>query len=422
MARGRCKHSRIIPNKAERKLFPLLGMSFPWASVCLVYGLGRGGLGSVYLAEECRGGSATSGVTIPRLYAVKVVRTRNRHAKLPARLRKEYKLHSGLVAHPNIVQIYSFHETADATITFLEYAREGDVYNLLANYGAIIARDNSLIKIIFLQILDAVVHIHRQGIYHCDIKPENLLCKQEGDVVRVLLADFGCSVNKSIIYNYGGYCNGTDLYLSPGKPFPFFSLLNRRYSHCDLSECLPPTVSIITLPDATDIWALGVCLYNLCSGGFIPWSLASIAYDKYYRFYLSDPALFFVSSRIAPTIQDVLKMTWDENMWVRRHFGVAALRQQIESIDEFTRYPDAQEVLQRYWKQLQHPLLSAAAWQRGRCAGDLKLQQPSRATCKRSQSNGGVQPTYSGVDLDLETQEAALLALALSAQLEINAS
>lgn len=220
MAKGHCKHSGIVLSADEKKRYPLLGASLGWASVCLVSGLGQGGIGSVYLAEECpahRNTLAKVVTTTAKLTAVKVVDTRKADPAFIPYLKKEYTLHAEALPHPNIVQIYSFYQTPENTLTFFEYIKDGDFFDLLEKHGETLSRNNALLKIIYLQVLDAVAHIHSKGIYHCDIKPENFLCKREGDVIRVLLTDFGCSVDKPIIYSYEGLYDGTSFYWPPGK-------------------------------------------------------------------------------------------------------------------------------------------------------------------------------------------------------------
>lgn len=51
---------------------------------------------------------------------------------------------------------------------------------------------------LFVQILQAVEHLHSQGIVHFDIKPENILLRNRGDstIPEVMLADFGSAFSK----------------------------------------------------------------------------------------------------------------------------------------------------------------------------------------------------------------------------------
>lgn len=362
MAKGHCKHSGIISVAEDRTRYPLLGTALDCASVCLISGLGQGGVGSVYLAEECpapRNNTRTkTATTMAKLIAVKVVDIRKGDPAFLPYLKKEYTLHTKALPHPNIVQIYSFYQTPENTLTLFEYVKDGDFFDMLEKHGEILSRNNALLKIIYLQVLDAVAHIHSKGIYHCDIKPENFLCKRDGGTIRVLLTDFGCSVNKPIIYNYEGLYDGTSFYWPP--------------------ECLPEAMSVCTLPAATDIWSLGIFLFNMCSGSLMPWTEASYKYNADYRCFEKDPARFFQSFGLSSDVQGYLRMTWDNNLWERDKTSVVSLREKIEAIDIFTTYADAQSVLQRGHRQ--HPLLDVKAWQRGRCIDKTTQQRGKKFT------------------------------------------
>lgn len=51
------------------------------------------------------------------------------------------------------------------------------------------AKDDDLVRKVFLQIIDAVAYCQSMGVSHRDLKPENVLCKNDG--TEVALADFG---------------------------------------------------------------------------------------------------------------------------------------------------------------------------------------------------------------------------------------
>lgn len=139
-------------------------------------------------------------------------------------------------------------------------------------------------------------------------------------------------------------------------------------------------MSACTLPAATDIWSLGIFLYNMCSGGLMPWSEASYKYNADYRSYEDDPAAFFQGFVLSSAVQNFLQTTWAENLWERDKFSVVSLREKIEVIDMFTTYADAESVLQRNHR---HPLLDLKAWQRGRCTD--KTQQREKKFITKAQ-------------------------------------
>ena len=73
-------------------------------------------------------------------------------------------------------------------------------------------RKDALLKSVFLQILDAVEYCHDHGIYHRDLKPDNILINEDGTQIK--LADFGLSTTSKISDSFG--C-GSPPYMSPGE-------------------------------------------------------------------------------------------------------------------------------------------------------------------------------------------------------------
>ena len=67
-------------------------------------------------------------------------------------------------------------DTCDYTFVNMEYCPEGDLFSNITEKGRYVG-DDSAAKNAFLQILDAVSHCHRLGIYHRDLKPENGMFK-----------------------------------------------------------------------------------------------------------------------------------------------------------------------------------------------------------------------------------------------------
>ena len=93
----------------------------------------------------------------------------------------------------------------------MDFVSGGDLGKAITK-KRIFARNDALVKRLFLQLLDAVQTCHNAGIYHCDLKPDNVLINKE--MTEVYLTDFGLSTSSPKSRSFGV---GTPSYMSPGK-------------------------------------------------------------------------------------------------------------------------------------------------------------------------------------------------------------
>ncbi|KAK6932698.1 Protein kinase domain [Dillenia turbinata] len=91
-----------------------------------------------------------------------------------------------LVRHPNVVQLYEVMATKTNIYFTMEYAKGGELFNKVAKGK----RKDDLARKYFQQLIGAVDFCHSRGVYHHDLKPENLLL-DEDENLKVL--DFGLS-------------------------------------------------------------------------------------------------------------------------------------------------------------------------------------------------------------------------------------
>lgn len=127
---------------------------------------------------------------------------------------REAKL-SMLIAHPNIVEVFDYGETENASFYIvMELLRGEPLDSMLARVGRF---DVETTIDIGLQICDALVVAHAHGVVHRDLKPANIVVLPElGNWVKVL--DFGLA--KSVAdptseITAAGVVLGTPLYMSP---------------------------------------------------------------------------------------------------------------------------------------------------------------------------------------------------------------
>lgn len=101
--------------------------------------------------------------------------------------------------------------TKKVSYIVLEYAKNGELFNFIKANGGF---GEKIGKIIFLQILNALIYCHHSGVVHRDLKTENILVS---DNFRCKLTDFGFATyskgNKgdSLLHDYVG----TESYISP---------------------------------------------------------------------------------------------------------------------------------------------------------------------------------------------------------------
>jgi tRNA A-37 threonylcarbamoyl transferase component Bud32 len=138
--------------------------------------LGAGGMGVVYRARDERLGRHVALKTLP---ASRVGDERAR-----ARLVREAKSAAG-IEHPGIAQVYDVGETEDGGAFLVMELVKGQTLRALMQSGAV-DRDELLDTL--RQVAAALDHAHAQGVVHRDIKPDNVMVRDDG---RAALLDFG---------------------------------------------------------------------------------------------------------------------------------------------------------------------------------------------------------------------------------------
>ena len=109
---------------------------------------------------------------------------KEKSARALAMLRREYELSIGR-QHPNVVNIFTFEEsTVVGPGIVMEYVDGRTLADFLTESPTPAMR-----RRVFEQLLQAVAYIHRSGIVHNDIKPENILITRADNDVRLI--DFG---------------------------------------------------------------------------------------------------------------------------------------------------------------------------------------------------------------------------------------
>jgi serine/threonine protein kinase/Tol biopolymer transport system component len=208
----------------------------------IISAIGTGGMGQVYLAEDTRLGRK---VALKILLDAVASDTETRR-----RFGQEARAASAL-NHPNIITIYEIGQWENNDYIAMEYA-EGHNVRTLLSAGRIELNDALDVG---AQVASALAAAHTVGIVHRDIKPENIIRRPDG-LVKVL--DFGLAKQTAPAYDTGEVDSEAATYgvmlTTPGVvmgTLPYMSPEQARGKAVDTR---------------TDIWSLGVVLYEMIRG------------------------------------------------------------------------------------------------------------------------------------------------------------
>jgi serine/threonine protein kinase/lipopolysaccharide biosynthesis regulator YciM len=193
--------------------------------------LGEGGMGKVYLAQDTK---------LKREVALKFLPnelTRDQDAK--ERFRREAQAAAAL-NHPNIITIYEINEYEGQIYIAMEYVKGRTLKEKVCEGGVASPLEILEILDIAAQLLEALAKAHQAGIVHRDIKPQNILIDSEA---RAKILDFGLAKLKGV------------------------SQLTKESSTLGTTHYISPEQALAKDVDhRTDIWSLGVVLYEMITG------------------------------------------------------------------------------------------------------------------------------------------------------------
>ena len=196
--------------------------------------IAEGGMGAVWLAERADG-------ILQRPVALKLPRGVWSRPELLSRMAREREILASL-NHPHIARLYDAGLASDGQpYLALEYV-EGRPLDVHARAAGLDIRARLRL---FLQVAQAVAHAHARLVVHRDLKPSNILVTGDGEV---RLLDFGIAKLLE-----GGQAHETELTRLSGRALT-------------LAYASPEQVSGEPIGVASDVYSLGVVLYELLTG------------------------------------------------------------------------------------------------------------------------------------------------------------
>jgi serine/threonine protein kinase len=212
--------------------------------------IGRGGMATVYRAEE---------VGLARQVAIKVLPFSHAHdANLVERFQLEART-SAKLEHPNIIPIYRVGREKNVIFFAMRFLPGPSLSELIGEIGPM---EPGQISRILIESASALGHAHSSGVVHRDIKPDNIMFRDNGEAV---VCDFGIAKAASGTGLTGtGMAIGTPYYMSPEQ------------------------VRAKPLSGASDIYSLGVVAYQ-CMTAHVPFD-GDDSFAIGYKHVMEDPA------------------------------------------------------------------------------------------------------------------------------------
>jgi serine/threonine protein kinase len=192
----------------------------------LIEEVGKGSFGEVWRAERLYDGTHV---------AIKIPKEQEKGEEV---LRKEADIVKGII-HPNIVQVYAFHNISDLFFIEMELIEGFTLSSILQGGNEKTCLSFKQMLLWLVDILAGLETVHNRNISHNDLKPENILIAKESNKAKI--TDFGVSRRFEDAWVWTKR-HGTEAYMAPEV-----ALEGKRSK-------------------VSDIYSLGVMLYEMTTG------------------------------------------------------------------------------------------------------------------------------------------------------------
>ena len=275
----------------------------------IVRKLGAGGSGVVYLAND---------TLLQRPVVLKILRTGLLSAQqLRTTVLREARLASA-IEHPNVCAIYEVGESGDEGYIVMQYVPGQSLDQLIAHGPA----SPQLVLSVGIQVADGLQAAHSLGIFHRDLKPQNVMLT-DGGLAKIL--DFGLARR----------LRPEDASFDPGKPAlaKDASVAATYTARGGTIRYMAPEQFVTGQSSVqSDVWALGVILYELVSGRH-PFSRPDAEdFQAIRAIQFSDPPdLSQIVPGTSPELKSVISTCLEKNP-AQRYASAAEVREALKTI------------------------------------------------------------------------------------------
>ncbi|PSC74088.1 CAMK CAMK1 kinase [Micractinium conductrix] len=253
--------------------------------------LGEGGFSKVKLVTQRATGKQYACKVIPLPRPGKKV---NEHLSDRGAIMKEIDALLDL-EHPNVVELEEYFVERNKVFLIMELLRGGELLEAVLQQGHYSEADA---RTIFRQLVQCLQYLHAKGVVHRDVKLDNLLLVEPGDIAHVKIADFGFAkkLHGGRLDSMKTVC-GTPEYIAPEIIEKLMTPHDKPLRHGQSYG--PPC----------DLWSAGIVLYMLLAGlppfhdASEPRLLRAIMQGKYS---LADPVWEEVSAEAKDLIKKLL--------------------------------------------------------------------------------------------------------------------
>ncbi|KAI8089615.1 kinase-like domain-containing protein [Halteromyces radiatus] len=283
--------------------------------------LGHGSYGGLFLGQSLKTKSYV---------AIKVLNKSGLTVEQQQLQQLEIDIQSQL-KHPSLLALHSVMQDHSYIYMVMDLCDQGDLFDyVIRDQQDRTSRPEHVAKDLFIQILEGIEQMHAQGIYHRDIKLENILLKgldDDTDGFDCKVADFGLATRDRWSMEFG--C-GSATYLAPEH----FS----NDDEYDDDQDLKPYDSA-----ASDVWSLGILLLALMFGRN-PWQEANLA-DPAFAEYKRNPTM--LKQHLFPTLSSETALFLQQSVLTldpSRRVSVSEMLKQFRGLTLYQEEDDDEEV------------------------------------------------------------------------------